>query len=41
MKRTDMDRIERELKRVQKRQRLGDKRDADRPPQSVGASARV
>jgi len=37
MKRTDMDRIERELKRVQKRQRLGDKRDADRPPQSVGA----
>lgn len=37
MKRTDMDRIERELKRTQKRQRIGEKRDADRAPQTVGA----
>lgn len=37
MKRTDQERIERELKRAQKKQRLGEKREADRPPQSVGA----
>ena len=37
MKRTDMDRIERELKRVQKRQKLGEKRDAGRPVQTIGA----
>lgn len=37
MKRNDMERIERELKRAQKRQRLGEKREAGREPQSVGA----
>ncbi len=37
MKRTDMQRIERELKRVQKRARIGEKRDANRPPQTIGA----
>ncbi len=37
MKRNDMERIERELKRAQKRQRLGEKRDSERPPQSIGA----
>jgi hypothetical protein len=37
MKRNDMERIERELKRVQKRQRIGAKRDAGRPPQTIGA----
>jgi hypothetical protein len=37
MKRNDMERIERELKRVQKRQKLGEKRDASRPPQTIGA----
>lgn len=37
MKRTDQERIERELKRVQKRARIGEKRDAERPPQTVGA----
>lgn len=37
MKRNDMERIERELKRVQKRQKLGEKRDAERPPQTIGA----
>lgn len=37
MKRNDMERIERELKRVQKRQKLGEKRDAGRPPQTIGA----
>jgi len=36
MKRNDMERIERELKRVQKRARIGEKRDADRAPQSIG-----
>ncbi len=37
MKRTDQERIERELKRVQKRARLGEKRDSERPAQTVGA----
>ncbi|MCX4242228.1 LB_289 family protein [Paraliomyxa miuraensis] len=37
MKRTDMDRIERELKRVQKRQKLGERREAGRPAQTIGA----
>lgn len=37
MKRTDVERIERELKRAQKKQRIGEKRESDRPPQSVGA----
>lgn len=37
MKRNDMERIERELKRVQKRQKLGEKRDAGRPVQTIGA----
>ena len=37
MKRNDMERIERELKRAQKRARIGEKRDANRPPQTIGA----
>ncbi|MCH9685656.1 MAG: hypothetical protein K0V04_29765 [Deltaproteobacteria bacterium] len=37
MKRNDMERIERELKRQQKKERLGEKRVEDRPPQSIGA----
>ena len=37
MKRNDMERIERELKRVQKRARIDEKRDANRPPQTIGA----
>lgn len=37
MKRNDMERIERELKRTQKRERIGQKRDADRPTQTIGA----
>ena len=37
MKRTDMDRIERELKRVQKRANRGERREAGREPQTVGA----
>lgn len=37
MKRNDMERIERELKRTQKRDRISEKRDAGRPAQSIGA----
>ncbi|MCA9711613.1 MAG: hypothetical protein KDK70_37605 [Myxococcales bacterium] len=37
MKRNDYERIERELKRVQKRARNDEKRDANRPPQTIGA----
>ncbi len=37
MKRNDQERIERELKRVQKRARQDDRRDAGKEPQSMGS----